>query len=132
MSIVPVRMDRVTLCLFNLICQTKEEIAELERDICGLEEDLRAKEAPLKLVHTRLENRTMRPGVDLCQDQVYPSIHPSIHKSIFLLAYRGQKAGNMLDLMSTHCRVRTPTTCQGVSIDSHRLCGCVGAVWAAG
>nr|XP_023667566.1 tektin-2 [Paramormyrops kingsleyae] len=49
---------------------TKEEIAELERDICGLEEDLRAKEAPLKLVHTRLENRTMRPGVDLCQDQV--------------------------------------------------------------
>uniref|UniRef100_A0A3B3RHZ1 Tektin n=1 Tax=Paramormyrops kingsleyae TaxID=1676925 RepID=A0A3B3RHZ1_9TELE len=51
---------------------TKEEIAELERDICGLEEDLRAKEAPLKLVHTRLENRTMRPGVDLCQDQSLP------------------------------------------------------------
>ncbi|XP_048848753.1 tektin-2 isoform X1 [Brienomyrus brachyistius] len=49
---------------------TKEEITELERDICGLEEDLRAKDAPLKLVHTRLENRTMRPGADLCQDQV--------------------------------------------------------------
>ncbi|KAL4629345.1 tektin-2 [Arapaima gigas] len=48
----------------------REEITELELDICRLEEDLRAKEAPLKLVHTRLENRAMRPGVDLCQDQV--------------------------------------------------------------
>uniref|UniRef100_A0A8C9R3N8 Tektin n=1 Tax=Scleropages formosus TaxID=113540 RepID=A0A8C9R3N8_SCLFO len=49
---------------------TREEVAELELDICRLEEDLQAKEAPLKLVHTRLENRATRPGVDLCQDQV--------------------------------------------------------------
>lgn len=50
--------------------QTQEEIAELEKDICGLEEDMQAKMAPLKLVHTRLENRIKRPGMDLCRDEV--------------------------------------------------------------
>ncbi|XP_043072936.1 tektin-2 [Puntigrus tetrazona] len=49
---------------------TQEEIAELEKDICGLEEDMQAKTAPLKLVHTRLENRIKRPGMDLCRDEV--------------------------------------------------------------
>lgn len=42
----------------------------MERDIRSLEDDLQAKMAPLKLVHTRLENRTKRPGVDLCRDEV--------------------------------------------------------------
>ncbi|KAJ8273410.1 hypothetical protein GJAV_G00101310 [Gymnothorax javanicus] len=51
--------------------QTKDEMTELEKDIRGLEADLNAKVAPLKLVHTRLENRTMRPGVDLCRDEVH-------------------------------------------------------------
>ncbi|XP_064204867.1 tektin-2 isoform X1 [Anguilla rostrata] len=51
--------------------QTKDEMTELEQDIRGLEEDLVAKTAPLKLVHTRLENRTMRPGADLCRDEVH-------------------------------------------------------------
>ncbi|KAF4100636.1 hypothetical protein G5714_018832 [Onychostoma macrolepis] len=49
---------------------TQEEIADLEKDICGLEEDMQAKTAPLKLVHTRLENRIKRPGMDLCRDEV--------------------------------------------------------------
>ncbi|KAG1948680.1 tektin-2 [Pimephales promelas] len=49
---------------------TQDEIAELEKDISGLEEDMHAKMAPLKLVHTRLENRTKRPGMDLCRDEV--------------------------------------------------------------
>uniref|UniRef100_A0A8C1IC51 Tektin n=2 Tax=Cyprinus carpio TaxID=7962 RepID=A0A8C1IC51_CYPCA len=49
---------------------TQEEIAELEKDICHLEEDMQAKTAPLKLVHTRLENRIKRPGMDLCRDEV--------------------------------------------------------------
>ncbi|XP_061112137.1 tektin-2 isoform X1 [Conger conger] len=51
--------------------QTYDEIAELEQDIRGLEDDLGAKTAPLKLVQTRLENRTMRPGADLCRDEVH-------------------------------------------------------------
>nr|XP_055076452.1 tektin-2 [Misgurnus anguillicaudatus]XP_055076453.1 tektin-2 [Misgurnus anguillicaudatus] len=49
---------------------TQDEIVELEKDINGLEEDMKAKMAPLQLVHTRLENRTKRPGMDLCRDEV--------------------------------------------------------------
>lgn len=42
----------------------------MESDIQGLDADLQAKTASLKLAHTRLENRTRRPGVDLCRDEV--------------------------------------------------------------
>lgn len=44
---------------------------EMENDIKDLDADLRAKMADLKLAHTRLENRTYRPGVDLCRDEVH-------------------------------------------------------------
>lgn len=43
----------------------------MESDIHGLDADLQAKTASLKLAHTRLENRTNRPGMDLCRDEVY-------------------------------------------------------------
>lgn len=43
---------------------------EMESDVHGLDSDLQAKTASLKLAHTRLENRTGRPGVDLCRDEV--------------------------------------------------------------
>jgi tektin-2 len=52
---------------FNLL-QTEEEIAELENDIRGIEEKIRAKDPPMKLAQTRLENRTYRPNVELCRD----------------------------------------------------------------
>lgn len=42
----------------------------MESDIHGLDADLQAKTASLKLAHTRLENRTNRPGMDLCRDEV--------------------------------------------------------------
>ncbi|CAG5956470.1 unnamed protein product [Menidia menidia] len=42
--------------------KTEEEMAEMERDIQGLEADLLAKTACLKLAHTRLDTRTQRPG----------------------------------------------------------------------
>uniref|UniRef100_A0A3Q2XWA6 Tektin n=1 Tax=Hippocampus comes TaxID=109280 RepID=A0A3Q2XWA6_HIPCM len=47
-----------------------------------LDADLKAKTAPLKLAHTRLENRTCRPGMDLCRDEVDVeriSINKSLH-----------------------------------------------------
>lgn len=47
---------------------TEEEIAEMENDIRGLEEAIRAKTNPQKLAQTRLENRTYRPNVELCRD----------------------------------------------------------------
>lgn len=50
--------------------QTEDEMAEMERDIHGLDADLQVKTASLKLAHTRLENRTNRPGMDLCRDEV--------------------------------------------------------------
>ena len=48
--------------------QTEEEIEELENDIRGIEEAIRAKTNPMKLAQTRLENRTYRPNVELCRD----------------------------------------------------------------
>ncbi|XP_077404753.1 tektin-2 [Vanacampus margaritifer] len=48
---------------------TEDEMADMENDIFKLDADLKAKTAPLKLAHTRLENRTCRPGMDLCRDE---------------------------------------------------------------
>ena len=54
-----------------LLCrQTEEEIAELENDIRRLVDAIRAKINPTKLAQTRLENRTYRPNVELCRDNV--------------------------------------------------------------
>jgi len=47
---------------------TEDEIEELENDIRGLEEAIRAKINPMKLAQTRLENRTYRPNTELCRD----------------------------------------------------------------
>ncbi|XP_062322425.1 tektin-2-like isoform X1 [Osmerus eperlanus] len=55
-------------------CTTKEEISELERAIHGVEQELVARDAHLKLVHTRLDSRTYRPGTELCMDQVQSSL----------------------------------------------------------
>ncbi|KAM4725026.1 tektin-2 isoform 2-T2 [Anableps anableps] len=49
---------------------TEDEMAEMESDIRGLDADLQAKTASLKLAHTRLETRTRRSGMDLCRDEV--------------------------------------------------------------
>lgn len=59
--------------------QTQEEMAEMENDIRGLDADLQAKTASLKLAHTRLETRTQRSGVDLCRDQVSVSLMSFSH-----------------------------------------------------
>jgi Tektin family len=50
--------------------QTEEEIAEIEAEIRRLENAIRAKMNPMKLAQTRLENRTYRPNVELCRDNV--------------------------------------------------------------
>ncbi|XP_054995500.1 tektin-2 isoform X3 [Sorex araneus] len=48
---------------------TMEELTDLKEDIRRLEDDLHRKMLNLKLCHTRLESRTYRPNVELCQDQ---------------------------------------------------------------
>ena len=42
----------------------------METDIRELETAIRDKRNPLKLAHSRLENRTARPNIELCRDQV--------------------------------------------------------------
>ena len=44
--------------------QTRDEIEEQERTILDLEAAVKAKEAPLKLAETRLENRDMSHSLD--------------------------------------------------------------------
>lgn len=46
----------------------------MEADVQELDADLQAQTASLKLAHTRLERRSGRAGVDLCQDQVCGSV----------------------------------------------------------
>lgn len=48
----------------------EKEIAQLEDDIDNLERAIREKDPSMKLAHTRLENRTYRPGVELVRDEV--------------------------------------------------------------
>merc|ERR1719370_2913636 len=50
--------------------QTAAEIQAMETDIRNLETAIRDKRNPLKLAHSRLENRTARPNIELCRDQV--------------------------------------------------------------
>jgi len=45
------------------------EIQEMERTVTCLRKAIQAKEAPLKLAETRLEERTRRVDVELCKDQ---------------------------------------------------------------
>ena len=47
-----------------------KQITELEDNIYRLQKAIADKEAPIKLSETRLENRTGRPNVELCRDQV--------------------------------------------------------------
>jgi len=47
---------------------TRGEISDQEQNIADMEMAIRAKENPLKLAETRLENRTFRPHVELCRD----------------------------------------------------------------
>ncbi|XP_071106114.1 tektin-4-like [Haliotis cracherodii] len=47
-----------------------DEISSQEKNIENLKRAIRDKEDPLKVAQTRLQNRTFRPGVDLCRDPV--------------------------------------------------------------
>merc|ERR1712198_429399 len=47
---------------------TKQEIADQEENVKAMELAIKAKQNPLKLAETRLENRTNRPHMELCRD----------------------------------------------------------------
>jgi len=58
------------LIVWWFFLQTEEEIAELEEEIRRIQDAIRGKINPMKLAQTRLENRTYRPNVELCRDNV--------------------------------------------------------------
>ncbi|XP_068603558.1 tektin-2 [Brachionichthys hirsutus] len=84
---------------------TEDEMTEMERDIHGLDADLQAKSASLKLAHTRLENRTGRPGMDLCSDEVQRSLMNEVHQleaSMRALKQKLSEAQRSLQKMKLH------------------------------
>ncbi|XP_062866902.1 tektin-2 [Trichomycterus rosablanca] len=84
---------------------TQNEMNELEEDIRGLERDMQAKRAPLKLAHTRLENRTKRPGMDLCRDEVQYGLVEEVKQldsTILALNQQLSQAQNSLQSLRQH------------------------------
>ncbi|XP_060760069.1 tektin-2 [Neoarius graeffei] len=84
---------------------TQDEINELKEDILRLERDRQAKMAPLKLVHTRLEYRTRRPGMDLCRDEVqYGLVEETkqLSSSILALKQKLAQAQDSLQALQLH------------------------------
>ena len=66
-----------------LIQQVLRQITEIEDNISRLQKAIADKDAPIKLSETRLENRTGRPNVELCRDQVSKvSAWKNIHRGL--------------------------------------------------
>ena len=50
--------------------QVMDEIASMENNVRDLRQSIADKENPLKVAHTRLDKRSLRPNVELCRDPV--------------------------------------------------------------
>ncbi|XP_067468445.1 tektin-2 [Thunnus thynnus] len=87
------------------IRNTEDEMTDMESDIHGLDADLQAKTASLKLAHTRLENRTNRPGMDLCKDEVQHGLINEVSQleaTITALKQKLSEAQHSLQKMKLH------------------------------
>jgi hypothetical protein len=51
--------------------QTLDEISRQEGNIANLKKSIRDKEAPMKVAQTRLNDRSVRPGIELCRDPAH-------------------------------------------------------------
>ena len=58
------------ILVFHFHHQVLAQIQEMEDNVERLTKNIADKEAPMKLAHTRLENRSNRPNVELCRDKV--------------------------------------------------------------
>ena len=67
-TVIEITLNITNTHTMIFIFQTKQEIADQEENIRAMEVAVHAKENPLKLAETRLENRTNRPHVELCRD----------------------------------------------------------------
>ncbi|KAM7384631.1 hypothetical protein PAMA_011809 [Pampus argenteus] len=87
------------------IRNTEHEMADMVSDIYGLDADLQAKTASLKLAHTRLEHRTNRPGMDLCRDEVQHGLVNEVSQleaTIVALKQKLSEAQHSLQKMKLH------------------------------
>lgn len=57
--------------LISTIKKTIDEISRQENNILELKKAIRAKEAPMKVAQTRLNDRKARPGIELCRDPAH-------------------------------------------------------------
>nr|XP_039257130.1 tektin-2-like [Styela clava] len=105
---------------------TKEEIEEVEADIRNLEEAIRAKAAPLKVAHTRLETRTYRPNVELCRDKPQYGLVEEVRQiegSISQLKEKLAQAHHARDALYKHLyRIEEDLACKRNSLDLDRRC----------
>ena len=72
----------------------------MERNIENLKKAIRDKENPMKVSQTRLENRTYRPGVELCRDPVQ-------YKYVARIFLTDSLDSQMSRLAQTSLRIRT-------------------------
>ncbi|KAM6239969.1 tektin-2 isoform 2-T3 [Porphyrio hochstetteri] len=105
---------------------TLEEIAEMEKDIRHLEEDLRRKTQNLQVAHTRLETRTYRPGRELCRDQVQYGLTDEVHQlegTIRVLEQKLAESQDALDALYRQLhRIQTDISYKAVSLGLDNKC----------
>ena len=54
----------------SILLQVMDEITSMENNVRDLRQAIADKENPLKVAHTRLDKRSLRPNVELCRDPV--------------------------------------------------------------
>ena len=79
--------------LLILFFKTLDEIARQEHNIQRLKNAIREKEAPMKVSQTRLHDRSVRPGIELCRDPAHTQydtfiIFKSIKIKFFILIFK--------------------------------------------
>lgn len=55
----------------NQLENVLDEISRQESNIVELKKAIKAKEAPMKVAQTRLNDRSFRPGIELCRDPAH-------------------------------------------------------------
>ena len=58
-----------------------------EANIANLKKSIRDKEAPMKVAQTRLNDRSFRPGIELCRDPVHTQYANSFYMLIKTIFY---------------------------------------------
>lgn len=59
--------------------QTLVKINDIKKNLINLRTELEAKEKFLLLCQNRLENRALRPGIELCKDRVHETLVNEMH-----------------------------------------------------